>query len=227
MPRPAGAFLVALAMIAIGVFASGCTAAGPDTTAELARQLPMPTLATLSVGQDGAGYDEGASFLTYKSALPPEEALGLYGDQLIAAGFAEMGRDGAWRLYSRGDMLLGVNVPGAGPPSTIIVRVRYVSADGSQTDGQPSVTPKPGQGNKTDDPNATITPKPGQGNKTDEPNATITPKPGGGNKTDDPNATITPKPGQGNKTDDPNATITPKPGNQPPPHPTPSHKDGS
>jgi chitodextrinase len=92
-------------------------------------------MATVGVGQDGPGYDNGALFVTYVSDLPPQEALDAYCAQLADAGFAPAGTDGSWHLFSRGSLVVGVRVPDEGPPATILLRVWSNGGPSSQASG--------------------------------------------------------------------------------------------
>jgi chitodextrinase len=128
---PLGALLVAF----VGLFAGACAVIAPTPAPSLAEQLPVPSGAVLDIGQDGPGYDGEATFVTYVSQLPPDEAFASYDSQLLAAGFVRNGQDGAWILFSRGTLTIAVSVPDEGPPTTIIVRMRSAEATGTSATG--------------------------------------------------------------------------------------------
>lgn len=129
----------------VGLFAAACAVSAPTPAPSLAEQLPVPSGAVLDIGQDGPGYDGEATFVTYVSQLPPDEAFASYDSQLLQAGFARDGQDGAWMLFSRGTLTIAVSVPDQGPPTTIIVRMRNAKAtDAASAEATDHKTP-PGQ----------------------------------------------------------------------------------
>ncbi len=92
----------------------------PDS--EALGTIPRPGLAT-DLGTSGPGVDGSGDFLSYTSELSPGPTMTAYADQLVAAGFYDAGRLGAWRVFTDTSLTLWVRVGSGGPPTSLIIRV--------------------------------------------------------------------------------------------------------
>ncbi len=175
--------LAALVVAFVVLFAAACAVGAPAPSPSLADQLPVPSGAVIDIGQDGPGYDGEATFVTYVSQLPPDEAFASYDGQLLGAGFVRDGQDGAWMTFSRGTLTIAVSVPDEGPPTTIIVRMRNAEATGTsaaRTTGQGNSPTKTDKTDKTDKPTKTDKvkePPPPHASPTPTPSPVPTPSP--------------------------------------------------
>lgn len=149
-------------LAAFAVAACGPAAAAParplgDAEGRSSRlgEPPQPGLATLDLGIAGPGFDGTGDFYSYESDLPPAETLDAYATQLLAAGYRDAGRNGAWRVFDGPVLTVWVRVGPGGPPTSLLVRVQSSAVESADsTDPLPSMPaatsdPVAGSGSQT------------------------------------------------------------------------------
>jgi hypothetical protein len=138
-------------LLAVALVALGCVAAcGPQVVTptppsgsrpghEALGSIPRPGLAT-DLGTSGPGFDGAGDFLSFTSELSPDATMTAYAEKLLGAGFQDVGRVGAWQVFTDASLTLWVRVGAGGPPTSLIVRVTPTSqiADGSI--GRPAIS---------------------------------------------------------------------------------------
>ncbi len=117
-----------MALAVVALLAVGCSAqASLPAASVMPGGIPTPNDAAVVVGQ-GGGVDAGAPLYGFSSDLSPGQALQEYAAQLLLAGFAPAGQDGAWHLYARGRQIVAVQVGENGPPTDLLVRLLAAQA---------------------------------------------------------------------------------------------------
>ena len=90
--------------------------------------VPRPGQAS-ELGTFGPGVDGTGDFLSFASELSPASTMASYADRLTSAGYRDVGRQGAWRVFSDRSLTLWVRVGSGGPPTSLIVRVGPTPGD--------------------------------------------------------------------------------------------------